>query len=257
MGLGLCLRNYGVYMEHLNFLKKVHDNLLDYAPKLIVSDENLCQMFLRALHSSLIELSGCLILLLDNEGKTGVPSIARTFLETYVEFYNLHKDGSYFYNMEANYLEESKRIRDEILGKKNYLQYIDDDRITKEQSERDAESMELKELNDNGFKKLSVLERFQRAEMEDVYRSYYAILCSYDHPSLHALISRHVKIESANGDIETFLYADKPIETYLSEIQMVTKGLINSAIDIHTLLNSEALPEVKILQKSFDEYFAT
>lgn len=92
-------------MQTLECLKSSHDALLEAAKKFIFDKKHAWHRNLVALHGSLIELSSCLITLIENRGATGVPSVFRTLLETYVEFHNLADDKKYGYHMEANYLD--------------------------------------------------------------------------------------------------------------------------------------------------------
>lgn len=65
-----------------------------------------------------------MIILLKENGKSGVPSIFRTILETYVEFKNLLNERTYGCHMEAIYLEQWLKLLKEAKKGNPYLSSI-------------------------------------------------------------------------------------------------------------------------------------
>ncbi len=86
-------------MEIFDFLKKSHNDFLEFSKEIVFDKRHPLHFNLIALYGSLIELSGSMIILLEKNAKIAVPSIFRTFLETYVEFHNLVRDPKYGYFM--------------------------------------------------------------------------------------------------------------------------------------------------------------
>ncbi len=81
----------------IGFLGLLHDRCLDLSQQLIFDKSHALHFALMSLYGSLIELVGCMLTLMRNNGKLGVPPLFRTFLETYVEFHNLVRDPKYGY----------------------------------------------------------------------------------------------------------------------------------------------------------------
>ena len=100
-------------MKNLVFLKKTHDELLEYSTKIIFNKKHSLHFSIIALYSSLIELAGCIVILVDNNGKIGVPVVFRTLLEAYVDLYNLIEDPNYGYYMEASHNKRWLKVLEE------------------------------------------------------------------------------------------------------------------------------------------------
>jgi len=103
-------------MKELEFLKKAHDIILDFSTVVRFDKTNPYHFNLVALQVSMIELASCVIILLENNGKAGIPSIVRTMLETFVELKNLTDSPKYGYYMEVAH---NKQWLDLITNAKN------------------------------------------------------------------------------------------------------------------------------------------
>lgn len=111
-------------MNTLDCIKESHDILLNAAEKLVFDKQHPWHRDLVALHGSALELTSSLITLMENNGATGVPSVFRTFLETYVELHNLAGNKSYGYHMEASYIEQWVKVLKE--AKKGHNPFLED-----------------------------------------------------------------------------------------------------------------------------------
>lgn len=236
-------------MGELDLLKKLHDTLLEHSRKLTFDKSHLWHRNLVALYGSLIELGGCLLILLNEGGNIGVPSIFRTFLETYVEVYNLLKDRKYGYHMQAQYNDQwLKLLKEASKGTNPYLEAMADvPNILQKTIEMEKE---LAELKAKGYKPLQIRDRFERAGMLDEYCSMYNMLCTDTHGNIRALISRHIEIKGA--DFEIVFYRDEPVEEFLSYIDAACGILVHAAIGIHELLGTEVLSEVRALENDLE-----
>lgn len=238
-------------METLDCLKESHDALLAASQKLVFDKKHAWHRNLISLHGSIIELSSCLITLIEHRGATGVPSVFRTLLETYVELHNLANDKKYGYHMEASYLEQwLKVLKEAKKGTNPYLESIGNSPDLLENIKNNEK--ELNELKDRGYNPLSVFSSFQKAEMEDIYRSIYNFLSNDAHSNIRALIQRHIEIE--DNDITVVYYREEPPENFLSEIDTATSLLIQSGIKTHKALESEVLSEVEALSDRLDTW---
>ncbi len=235
-------------MKALEFLKAVHDLLIDTAKELRFDKDHPWHRNLVALHGSLIEFSGSMLICLDKGGKISVPSIFRSMLETYVDFKNLAAERKYGYCMEASYASQTlKLLREAQKGKNPYLADVGKHpELLKSIARLETE---LKDLKKKGYEPLGVLERFKRAGMEDEYRSMYNLLSGEAHSNISALVSRHLEIDA--GAFDVVYYKDEPVERFLLYIDTTNALLLDSGVIIHELLSSSALERVKNLREEF------
>ena len=186
-------------MEIKGYLAELHDRCLALLSGLKFDKHHALHFGLVSLYSSLIELVGCILILMDNSGKLGVRPLFRTFLEAYVEFYNLAQDPKYGYFIEANDLKEWLRVLRAARDTKNpdlaKIAALPNLASIIANSER-----ELQDLKKKGCEPLDICAKFKRADMEEEYRSLYNFLCTDTHSNKRALINRHAEI--SDGDYE-------------------------------------------------------
>lgn len=239
-------------MEEFEFLKKSHNELLEYAKVLKFDKKYPFHLTIIRLHGSIIELCGSIIILLEHEGKIGIPSIFRTLIETFVEFKNLSNDRNYGYYMEASHLKQWLKVWNESKeGQNPFLNPIGEMTNLDEQI-RDCEE-KLEDLKNRGYDTLSIKERFEKAGMGDIYKSIYNFLSTDAHSGIQALIDRHIDIDFKKSDFEMVIYKGKPIEEYLSYIDGATSALIKSGLTTHEILNSPKQTQIKELEAKFNE----
>ena len=188
----------------VNVLAEEHDFCLEVAGRLIFEKRYPLHRNLIALYGTMLELSGAMIVAERNNTGIAIRALFRPFLETFVEITNLAADPAYGENMEIAHLTEwnkslrSARDGNPFLATVGQLPDLD------EQIERNA--ARVKELEDNGVKKLTVFERFQRARMENEYRSIYNQLSADAHANVRALVDRHFELNEAGDDFEVVIY---------------------------------------------------
>ncbi len=237
-------------MKILQFLKEAHDEFLDYSKELEFDKTHPYHFNLVALYGTLVELAGSITILIDNNSRIGIPSIFRTFVETFVEFRNLSTDPKYGYFMEASHLEQWTRVFKEALkGTNPYLEGMSNTVDLNELIEQHVKKME--ELEKEGYKPLSIFRRFKKAEMEDIYRSIYNFLSNDTHSNIRALISRHADIN--NKDFSVVYYKDKSIESFITYLDSASGMLVDASIKIHEVLESDLLDKVKALGEKLTE----
>jgi len=193
-------------------LKAFHDRLLSLAGTLRFNKRNPVDLHRVALYGTLLELTGCMIHLLEQKGCTGVPSLFRAFLEAAVELRNLTTDAGYIDHMTASHVEQwLKVLKEAKKGTNDYLKSIAASPDLDAQIA--AQEKQKSELEARGKRPLKVFERFQRANMVNAYRSLYNFLSCDAHSNIRALIRRH--IERDNNDFKIVYYKDEPIESFL------------------------------------------
>jgi hypothetical protein len=101
---------------------------------------------------------------------------------------------------------------------------------------------ELKRLKKEGVKVLSAKERFNNDRMAREYSANYNILCCHSHNNLRSIID---VTTSADGTINLVIsdkatsLQDKPYY-----VNLICKYSIGASLQIHSLLNSSAQPEI-------------
>lgn len=239
-------------MEVFEFFKKSHKDLIEYAKDLKFDKKHPFHLTVIQLHVSIIKLCGSIIILLEHEGKIGIPSISRTLMETFVEFKNLSNDRNYGYYMEATHLEQWLKVLNESKeGENPFLSPIGNMPDLDKQIKVDEKKLE--DLKNRGYAPLSIKKRFEKAGMGDVYKSIYNFLSTDAHSGIQALINRHIDIDFKKSDFEVVFYKGKPIEKYLSYIDDATNALIKSGLTTHEILNSPKQTQIKELATKFNE----
>lgn len=234
-------------METLEKLKAFHDGLLPLAGTLRFNKRDPVDLHRIALYGTLLELTGCMIQLVQHNGRTGVPSLFRAFLEAAVELRNLTRDAGYIDHMNASYLDQWVKILKEAKkGTNPYLASIGT--LPDLDAQIADQEKQIGELKARGKGPLNVFERFKRADMVKEYQSLYNFLSCDSHSNIRALVSRH--IESGDNDFKVVLYKDKPIETFLATLDSTAGLLIKASLSVHEAFNSGSIAEI---QKMHDE----
>jgi hypothetical protein len=224
-------------MKPLEFLKQCHDLSLEKAKSFRFDKQYKWHRNLIALHGSLIELSGALIVVADKQAFVGIKPIARTTLETYVEFKNLREKREYGNHLEASYYDQWLKIYNSAKGGNPYLAAIAAHE-TLEGTMTDSKA-QLEKLNKKGFKPLNIFQRFERAGMEDEYRSIYNFLSNESHSNIRALIDRHIEIIDNTKEFHIVFYREREIEECNHYLTMAAGFMIESASFLHDLLGTK------------------
>jgi hypothetical protein len=224
-------------MEPLVFLKQCHDLSLAKAKSFRFDKQHPWHRNLIALHGSLIELSGALIVVADKQAFVGIKPIARTILETYVEFKNLREKREYGNHLEASYHDQWLKIYKSAKSGNPYLSAIAADEAL-EGTMADSKT-QLDELKEKGFNPLNIFQRFERAGMEDEYRSIYNFLSNESHSNIRSLIDRHIEINADTKDFHIVFYRERDIEEFDHYLTMAAGFMIESASFLHDLLETK------------------
>jgi hypothetical protein len=103
--------------------------------------------------------------------------IFRSFIEAYADLKNLHEKAEYSYYMDASYHKQWIKLLKEAKNKPNpYLKDISQVGNLDEQIQEHEK--EFADLKNKEYNPLNVFQRFERAGMEDEYRSLYNSLSS-------------------------------------------------------------------------------
>lgn len=217
--------------------KKEIKEAIYFAEHLKFDKEHPWHRNLMALYCSLIEYSDSLIYLVENEKRISVPIVFRGLLEAYVDFKNLSEDKLYGYHMEASFNKEWLKLTKEAYQNNNeFLQAIGD---TPELAQKIQEyELHLNELKNNGYKALNQFEKFDRANMNQEYKSIYNVVCSHSHNNISSLIERFFIINEADNDFELALFKEPEIDEFEHYLVTGKQYLRYGNNKIHTLLET-------------------
>lgn len=231
-------------MEIYKFLCHLHDRALELGRYLKFDKTHPRHLHLIGLYGSLIELVGSLTVLIENGNRTGVPHIFRGILEAYVEFKNLSDDADYGYYMEAaNHQQWIRLLRGSQDAANPYLSEIANAEAS--DSMLKTHEDELAALKEKGFAPLTILARFQRADMEHEYRSIYNFMSAHSHSNIRALVERHLDL--SRKDFEVVFYKEASIESYLTYVDTAAGLLVDATRRIHEFLETDVWEEASEL----------
>lgn len=237
-------------MEIFEFVKRLHGECIRLTEHIAFDKKHARHLYLVALYGSLIELTGSLITLIEKKHRIGVPPVFRSLLEAYVELNNLHENSKYGHHMQASYDEQWLKVLREAKNKPNpYL--ADISKIANLDAEIKRYEQELTNLMNKGYRSLNVFERFERAGMEDEYRSLYNFLSSDAHSNIRALVGRHLEIDV--DDFTVVYYKDEPLEGFLTYLDTTAATVMDASRKIHDFFQTGKINEVNELGVELDE----
>lgn len=224
-------------------LGRFHDIALQLAQHISFDRRNPVDLHRMALYGSVIEFVGAIDVLLKSERRIGVPSVFRSLLEAGVELRNLLRDPAYLHHMNAAHSSEWLRVlREAKTGGNRYLSRLAGQGDLDEQIRSHED--QLAQLRANGHGPLNVLERFERADMVEEYRSLYNFLSCDSHSNIRALISRHLNM-LGEDDVAVCFYKDEPLDSYLPVADSACALLLQTSDDVHKQYGSGMQQEVQ------------
>jgi len=200
----------------------------------------------------MIELLGSACILIREGVPMGVPILLRSALEANLDFMNLAKERRYGYYMRSAELHEwIKILREAKKNQNRFLSCIS--QIPNLEEVLIQWETELSELNTKGFNPLNQKQKFERAKLEPVYRSFYNFLCCHSHNNIRALVSRHIDISADQTDFQVEYYAPVNLDALLPYIDSFCGIIVSSTETIHRVLQSDATDRVDGMKKELDE----
>jgi hypothetical protein len=239
-------------MKELDFLKKTHDITLDFSNVIRFDKKHPYHFNLLALQGSMIELSSCIIILLEHNGKAAIPSIFRTILETFVELKNLADSPKYGYYMEVAHNKQWLHLLASAKKGNSFLSKIANE-IDLDKQIQEYEQ-KIKGLENKGYSQLTISKRFQMAGMENEDDSLYNFLSCDAHSNIRSLISRHAEI--TEEDYKVVYYRGEPVESFLTYIDSTVRLLVNSAILVHTVFETDKVEELNNLLAEYNDIYS-
>lgn len=229
--------------ELLLFLDKLHDQAIELLRSVHFDKRPHRDGYVVCLYASMIELCGGIVVLISRDRKTSVSPVFRTLLEASVDFKNALQDSTYVKHAYAQHHKDWIKVLSEqpnpflagILGHDSRDAAL----------ERHKE--DIQKLKDQGIKPLKIVEKFDRAEMADEYRSIYHFECDAAHNSWQSLLGRHFK--EADNDFELTLYKERSLGDYTTYLDSAAALLLDATGKIHERFNSGEQHRVEELRQ--------
>lgn len=164
------------------------------------------QRYLLSYFCTGIELAAACIVLGQSTECIGIPILARSTLEAYVDFKCLVADAAYVECIEAAHDREWAKVFDEAVSAGGaYLGQLGAEASVQRERAAIAEREDRRQAS--GIRRLTAKERFARAGVAELYYSVYNFLCAEAHNDARALIGRHIK-EDDQGVVRLTIYGD-------------------------------------------------
>jgi hypothetical protein len=216
-----------------NLVVKVLDNF----EHLKFDKKHAWHITLVTLYCSIVEYSDTLLNLQKEDKSIGLPLIARSLLEAYVDLKNLSEDKAYGYNLEVSYLTEWLRIAKEAGTLENpFLNAIGEAKEFGDQvTEWEAELVEMKE---KGGKKLKQSHKFELAGMSNEYSSIYNFLCAHSHNNKRSLLERFFVLNEDKTDFNLEMFRKSESGENQEYLDIGEQYLMLSSQIIHRVLET-------------------
>lgn len=202
-----------------------------------------------SLYGSILELTTSFVVLINNNLLTGASILVRSILEAYVDLENLSHEKSYLKDMEVSFAKQWLIILNAASRGNPYLESLskapDLAEAIKKWEKKKAE------LESEGGRDLLQLEKFEKAGLENEYRSIYNDLCSKSHNNLRALFDRHAEMEE--GDFSITFYKKPEEADSAVTVGIVTEILMRATQALHAHFSSPALDRVKARRQELDK----
>lgn len=216
-------------MDHLVFAKKLVSELISRTPQLHFDLQNAYDQYVFLLYASLIEIAHSINTLVEQDATVATKTITRGMLEAWVDFINLIDDPEYISYLSLRNLEEwLKTYREAQNGNEVFAQILESPDF---QQRLEHESAEAERLRADGVRLLNVRQRFEKADLLDIYGGVYAWLCSESHNSYRALVRRHIVTSEKSMSLNVL--KETSIEDHLQVLDTLGEILLKSATVVH------------------------
>lgn len=236
----------------VDYIKRLHDVSLKLSGKICFDHDVPRQLYLTMLYISLLELTYCIVILVEAKEYAGIPSLFRTLLESFIDFKNLIHDESYVNRMLAKSHDEWIRVLNQARCSSNpflaeYSKWKDlDSRINYHKAELD-------ELKKNGYGPLKIRQCFEQAGMGQVYSSVYNFLCSEVHNDIRALIVRHLEISPSSDDYSVVRYKNREISEFAAHLDSTAGILLEASLATHSFFGNDKPDELKPFEAELNQ----
>jgi len=241
----------GIDLRHTEYLAVLTRDCLDAAKLFRFDQSHPWHFTVVALYGSIVELAGCIVVLSEHDGYTGLGSVLRTQLEAYVDFVNLVQDRSYGRHMDAADAKQLRTIYRRAVESDNpYLLGVREHEAFGDMVKQLDEELQL--LKVEGIESLGIEQRFSMAGMTDLYDGVYRVLCTDTHSNRSALLTRHLE-QQADGNIKIAFYRSRSEEDLLPFLDSAAGILVDSTERVHEALELKLPQQLVKRMRQLDE----
>ncbi len=221
--------------ELIEHLGNLHKEVTDRNGQLRFDRNHPQQLYCICLHGTVLETASACITLLKANECSALPVLLRSLLEAYVDLVNLCRCPEYIFRMQAAFLNEQSRVLKVAIDSGDTNPYLE--ALAAESGIHDhAQKVEkdLHELKTRGLGPLKIKERFEKAELTEMYESVYALLCQHSHNNLNILERRHLEISNDDHRVAYFRPWDR--EAISPYVDTIAGALVDSLRNLTELL---------------------
>jgi len=169
-------------------------------------------------------------------------------IEANLDFENLIVDDNYINDLDYRYLHEWERLFDSSQKGNPFLNGLVSNKDTLEMV--DFITKEYSLLKNNGYKALTIKERFDKLNQSSVYLSIYNSSCCESHNNLRALINWNTLINKDKSfSINSYSENKNGLMPFLDS---TTAIFINSTIIMMNYFKVEVSGEISLLSQELD-----
>jgi len=228
----------GNYTKLLTFINETLSLAINKSKNLHFDKKYPQHLYAICVYGRLLEMSIEFISLVSKKHFASSPILIRAINEIFVDFRNNLADPDYHKYMLACHEQNRRILLNYVLRyKDNPMFQLFYENIEQVKSEKKAIKTKLKELEKDGFKPLSVSQRFIKAGFKDEYNSIYQQLTSDVHNAL--VVVEEQCIEHIEGDYIVSWFPEYDVEDYWTYLDMLAKFLTEATINIHEFLENK------------------
>ncbi|MEP5364969.1 MAG: DUF5677 domain-containing protein [Reichenbachiella sp.] len=224
----------------LNKLLRLTDSLVDKIPK----NSSEYEILLYAYFISLHDLADDINFLFKNKRYNGLPVLARSFLETYVDFRLLSLDVRFANSLILKAYKEHKNVINSIL---DWNQVDEKERVKLIQQLNTLTECinERIDFEESEFRVDTIKEKFKKLDLLWLHRTAYNELCAFAHNRITIIEQKHIEKLKANTVVlkhkvrEEFRQLELVVSltvTYLTDTIKIIEQKTN--LDCSDILNS-------------------
>lgn len=233
-------------------MSHLHTVALDLVTRFRFDKKHHWHLGLVSLYGTMLELHGSICVLIREGIAVGVPILLRTVAEANLDFTNLANDRKYGYHLRTAERKEWIKILHEAKKRNNHFLTGIASAPNLNQTLSDWEA-ELAKLKQDGYTPLRQDEKFAKANLSEVYKSFYNFLCCHSHNNIRALMSRHVNISPDETDFSVEYYSPLDVGRLLPYLDSLCGIIVSSTETIHRILDTGAQEDVQTLREQLEE----
>jgi len=239
----------------INYLENIIEELKESIVGLKYSKDISHHLICISLYCTIYENSTACLFLLKKRVYNSIPILLRNILEAHVDLINLSNDEDYVYFMSSAYLEQRNKILRLAKTTDNENKYLTGLKSMSDINEKYQESVnEYNDLVRRDYSPLNISEKFNRANLQELYFSIYRLLCQESHNNLSSLSSRHLD-EKSNEIILFNLWDEDRLLPYIDSLNGILIISFQSLLKAFNKEEDKHFIKAKELLKEFREKY--